>query len=81
MDIVEDKKSSEILEAYSDDMFQELINNLTLSVDAGYEPLQEQVMNLINVSASLLEDDFSKYFNSFLPLMIKILQNVEGKTT
>jgi len=38
-------------------------------------------MNLINVSASLLEDDFSKYFNSFLPLMIKILQNVEGTTT
>lgn len=41
MDLVEDKKSSEILQAYSDDMFQELINNLTLSVDAGYEPMQE----------------------------------------
>lgn len=38
-------------------------------------------MNLINVSASLLEDHFSKYFNCFLPLMIKILQKVEGTTT
>lgn len=73
MEIEEAKKSSEILQAYSDDLFQELVNNLTLSVDAGYEPLQEQVMNLINVSASLLEEHFAKYFNCFLPLMIKIL--------
>lgn len=46
----------------------------------GYEPLQEQVMNLLNVSASLLEDQFAKYFNSFLPLMVKILSNVESTT-
>jgi hypothetical protein len=38
-------------------------------------------MNLINVSASLLEEHFSKYFNSFMPLMTKILASVEGTTT
>lgn len=38
-------------------------------------------MNLINVSAALLEEHFSKYFNSFMPLMTKILASVEGTTT
>lgn len=37
-------------------------------------------MNLLNISASLLEDHFAKYFDSFLPLMVKILSNVEGST-
>ena len=41
MDLVEDKKSSDILHAYSDDLSAQLIENLTLSVDAGHEPLQE----------------------------------------
>ena len=79
-ELTDGKKSGEIMQAYCDDLFQTLIDNLTLSVDAGYEPLQEQVMNLLNVSASLLEEQFAKYFNSFLPLMVKILSNVEGKT-
>lgn len=42
--------------------------------------MQEEVMNLLNVSATLIEDQFSKYFASFMPLMIEILDNVEGKT-
>lgn len=37
-------------------------------------------MSLLNVSASLIDDQFSKYFDSFMPLMIKILNNVESKT-
>lgn len=37
-------------------------------------------MGLLNVSASLLEDNFAKYFNSFLPLMVKILTNVGSDT-
>lgn len=79
-ELTDAKKSGEIMQAYSDDLFKSLIDNLTLSVDAGYEPLQEQVMGLLNVSASLLEEHFAKYFNSFLPLMVKILNNVEGTT-
>lgn len=37
-------------------------------------------MNLLNVSATVVEDQFAKYFNGFMPLMIEILDNVEGKT-
>ena len=35
---------------------------------------------MLNISASLLEDQFAKYFNAFLPLMIEILSNVESQT-
>ena len=37
-------------------------------------------MNLLNVSATLIEQHFAKYFSKFMPLMADILQNVEGST-
>lgn len=78
---VEDtKKSSEIMLAYVDALFKSLAQQLTASVDAGYEPLQEQVMGLLNVSASLIEEKFADYFDSFMPLMIKIIKQVESQT-
>jgi len=53
---------------------------LKKAIQEKYEPLQEEVMNLLNVSASLIEEQFSKYFKSFLPLMYEILDNVESTT-
>lgn len=80
-ELTEAKKSGEIMQAYSDDLAQVIIANLTLSVEAGYEPLQEQSIDLLNVSASLLEDQFAKHFNTFMPLFAQILKNVEAGTT
>ena len=79
-EINDTKKSSEILNLYSDQLFTSLIENLKKGIQENYEPLQEEVMNLINVSATLIEDQFGKYFNAFMPLMVEILDNVEGKT-
>jgi hypothetical protein len=45
-----------------------------------YEPMQEEVMNLLNVSATLIEGNFNRYFDKFMPLMNEILDNVEAKT-
>ena len=75
-EIEETTKSGEILEVYADQLFQNLTDNLKKGITEKYEPLQEEVMNLLNVSASLIEEKFSKYFNSFLPLMVEILDNV-----
>jgi hypothetical protein len=49
---------------------------LEKGIKSKYEPLQEEVMNLLNVAATLIEDQFSKYFEKFMPLMIEILDNV-----
>ena len=37
-------------------------------------------MNLLNSSATLIEEKFADYFNDFMPLMEKIIDNVESKT-
>lgn len=79
-EINETQKSSEILNLYSDALFSSLIDNLKAGISEKYEPLQEEVLNLLNVSATLIEDQFAKYFSSFMPLMIEILENVESKT-
>ena len=42
--------------------------------------MQEQVMNLLNAAATLIEEKFADYFNQFMPLMEKIIDNVESKT-
>lgn len=73
------KKSSEILNLYSDAIFTSLITNLEKGIKQKYEPMQEEVMNLLNISATLIEDQFSKYFARFMPLMVEILDNVEAK--
>lgn len=79
-EIDDTKKSSEILNLYSDSIFTSLITNLEKGIQQKYEPMQEEVMNLLNISATLIEDQFSKYFSKFMPLMIEILDNVESKT-
>jgi hypothetical protein len=79
-EINETQKSSDILNLYSDALFESLITNLQSGIQENYEPLQEEVLNLLNVSATLIEESFAKYFSSFMPLMIEILDKVEGKT-
>jgi len=37
-------------------------------------------LNLLNVSSTLIEDKFAPHYNSFMPLMLEILDVVEGKT-
>ena len=79
-EINDTKKSSEILTLYADQLFSSLHENLRKGIQEKYEPLQEEVMNLLNVSATLIEEHFAKYFAKFMPLMVEILDNVEGKT-
>lgn len=38
-------------------------------------------MNLINSMATLIEEKFATYFNEFMPLMEKIIDNVDSQTT
>jgi hypothetical protein len=79
-EIDETKKSSDIMLAYYGPLFESLVTNLTKAVDENYEPMQEQVMNLLNASATLIEEKFADYFNQFMPLMEKIIDNVDSKT-
>lgn len=79
-EIEDTKKSSDILALYADPIFNQLQVNLKQAIQTNYEPMQEEVMTLINVSATIIEEKFGKYFGQFMPLMTEILQNVDSKT-
>lgn len=61
--LVEDEEDEEetvdgkaIMEQYSTDLFESLIVLLKKGIDENYEPLQEEVMALLSVVASLIEN-------------------------
>jgi hypothetical protein len=45
-----------------------------------YEPLQEEVLNLLSISASIMDKDFHAYYEMFMPMMLEILANVGMST-
>jgi hypothetical protein len=68
--------NSSIIKIYSDQLFEILVDLLKKGIDSNYEPLQEEVMNLLSAVAQLIEKEFSKYFSVLIPLMMQILLNV-----
>lgn len=72
----DEKKTFKILENYTKDIFVSLATLLKLAIQENYEPLQEEVMNLLSLLASLIEKDFAPYYNDFMPMMFEILNNV-----
>jgi hypothetical protein len=37
-------------------------------------------MNLLSIVAAIIESEFSKYYNEFMPLLMSILENVGMET-
>lgn len=68
--------NSDIIKIYSDQLFEILVQLLKKGIDNNYEPMQEEVMNLLSAIAQLIEKEFSKYFGVLIPLMMQILLNV-----
>jgi hypothetical protein len=78
--LLDEDDGSKILMKYAKSLFSSLISLLKKAMNENYEPLQEEVINLIKISASILEKDFAQYYNEFMPMMLEILNNV-GMTT
>ena len=68
--------NSKIMESYQVTLFEYIVALLGKALSENYEPLQEEVMSLLSVVASLIEGAFSSYFNNLIPLMMQILNNV-----
>lgn len=72
--------SAKLMETYSKALFENLIKLLQNAMAANYEPLQEEVMNLLSVIAAIIEKEFAKYYSVLMPIMLNILTNVPMKT-
>lgn len=71
-----DNEGSKIMSTYAQTLFENLVTLLKKGIDESYEPLQEEVMNLLSVVASLIEGKFAQFYNQMMPLMLQILNNV-----
>jgi hypothetical protein len=69
----ESTNANKIMEIYSKDLFLTLVSLLKQAMTNNYEPLQEEVMSLISCLASIIDKDFAKYYNDFMPMMLEIL--------
>ena len=69
-----------IMELYSQGLFESLVKLLQKAVEQNYEPLQEEVMSLLSVAASLIEKEFAKFYSVLMPMMLRILDNVGAVT-
>ena len=75
-----DASSTKLMEAYSKTLFENLIALLKKGMEQNYEPLQEEVMNLLSVVAAIIDTEFSKYYSVLVPIMTDILRNVPSTT-
>lgn len=73
-------KNTKIMNTYSSSLFTTLANLLKKAMQDNYEPLQEEVLALLSIAASIMEKDFTAYYSIFMPMMLEILNNV-GMTT
>ena len=53
---------------------------LQKGIQQNYEPLQTEVLSLLSSVAQVISDEFAEHYNSFMPLMQEILQNVPTTT-
>jgi hypothetical protein len=67
---------TKIMENYQATLFEGLVVLLKKGIDENYEPLQEEVMNLLSVMASLIQGEFAKFYDQLMPMMTQILSNV-----
>jgi hypothetical protein len=75
-----DASSTKLMEQYSSTLFESLITLLNKGMEQNYEPLQEEVMNLLSVVATIIDTEFAKYYSVLVPIMTNILRNVPSTT-
>lgn len=66
-------------------MFKTLISNLNALISSNDQNeltmhMLDANMNVLNTAIDLIEEDFAKYFNEFMPLMVQILSVVKAET-
>lgn len=74
----EDQKVSgkDIVLQYADKMLEVSKDLLKKGIQDDYEPLQIRILSLIAIIADVIEEDFGAHFNSFVQMLVEILQNV-----
>ena len=75
-DLIEGEKDSSILLPYSELILSTINNLFQKGVTEKNYYLLEETLNCLSMIAVVIEDDFAKYYNSFMPNLKQLLQNL-----
>ena len=68
----------EIMSQYATAMLESLVNILNKSISESHEPLQTATLSLIGTVSDVIQEDFSQYFSTFIPIMVNLLTTVQA---
>lgn len=68
------------METYTNDLLTTCSTLLNESLQKNFAPLQEETLALLACVAQLIEEEFSKYYNNFMPGLKMILTNTPNDT-
>ena len=63
---------------YATAMLESLVNILNKSISESHEPLQTATLSLIGTVSDVIQEDFSQYFSTFIPIMVNLLTTVQA---
>ena len=65
--------AKELMKDYSKKLLENLVHLLRKGIQEKYEPLQTECLNVLSAVCAVILDDFSAYYNEFMPMMTEIL--------
>ena len=75
-----EKKNSDVLEPYVDNILELMAQLLELSFQQSYPPLQEEVLALLSCTATVIGKKFAPYYPKFMPALKQILGTTPMET-
>lgn len=78
-EIINEEKQSKILTKYADPLMEALIKLFQKALDKNLSILLEEVLNAISMISSVIDDEFAKYYDTFMPALKKLLDTIPNE--
>lgn len=80
IDLLNHEEESKVILLYSDEIMSCLMNLFSKSLSENCYPLQEEILNVLSMIASVIGDNFSNYYNVFMPGLKQLLMSLPMTT-
>ena len=78
--MINHEEESKVLLHYTDELMLCLMTLFTKSLEENCYPLQEEILNVLSMVAVVIGDNFSNYYNVFMPGLKQLLMSLPGTT-
>jgi hypothetical protein len=79
-DLLNHEEESKVILLYTDEMMSCLMELFSKSLSENCYPLQEEILNVLSMIATVIGDNFSNYYNVFMPGLKQLLMTLPMTT-